>query len=499
MMNTPTDISRASTGVPGLDHVLGGGFPRKRLYMIEGTSGTGKTTLALQFCLAGVQAGERAVYITLSETEEELRQVMKSHGWSGQDLHVVSFSEQDPDVPPGEEYTLFHPSEVELGQTTSRVLDAVEKYRPDRLVLDTLSGLRLMADDPLRYRRQIDSLRSFLAGKGCTVLIVDELDEDKGIFQPRSLAHGVLTLEAVTPQYGPERRRMRVRKMRGIPYHSGYHDCSLVTGGLRVFPRLVASDHQPVIRPTELVCSGVAEIDHLLGQGLQRGGSALIMGSAGTGKSSLSLQYCIAAAERGEKSVYYLFDESLATFMARADGLGMNPKPYMDRGLITLQQVDPAEMSPGEFAHNLRSITSEIDLRLVVIDSLSGYLYAMPEERFLNLHLHELLTFLGSQGVTVLMTLIQHGLVGETVQTPAELSFLADTLILLRYFEARGEVRKALSVFKKRAGSHEPTIRELSMSSDGIHVGAPLRDFEGVLTGVPHFVGGTDPLLPTEE
>lgn len=496
-MTAKSQIARCSTGIEGLDAILGGGLPERRLYMIEGASGTGKTTLGLQFCLAGVAAGERAVYITLSESEQELRQIMESHGWSPDGLPILCFHDQlHQDVEPGEEYTLFHPSEVELGQTTSRVLEAVEKHRPHRLVLDTLSGLRLMADDPLRYRRQIESLRSFLADRGCTVLIVDELDEEKSVtFQPRSLAHGVITMEAVTPDYGPERRRLRIRKVRGISYSSGYHDCRLTTGGLRVYPRLVASSHLGMERGTELLSSGNTHVDQMLGQGLQRGGSALIMGSAGTGKSTLSLTYCIAAAERGEHSIYYVFDESLSTFYARAEGLGMNPQQYVEQGLITIQQVDPAEMSPGEFAHNLRSLAADSDLRLVVIDSLSGYLYAMPQERFLNLHLHELLTFLGSQGITTLMTLIQHGLVGETVQTPAELSFLADTLILLRYFEARGEVRKALSVFKKRAGPHEPTIRELSMTSNGIQVGEPLRDFEGVLTGVPHYVGENKPLF----
>lgn len=496
-MSDNSQIARCATGIDGLDAILEGGLPARRLYMIEGASGTGKTTLGLQFCLAGLRAGERAIYITLSESEEELQQIIASHGWSSDDLPILSFHDNDPgDAAPGEEYTLFHPSEVELGQTTSRVLEAVEKYRPDRLVLDTLSGLRLMADDPLRYRRQIQSLRSYLAARGCTVLIVDELEEDKSIlFQPRSLAHGVITLEAVTPDYGPERRRLRIRKMRGISYRSGYHDCRLTTGGLRVYPRLVASSHLQMQRGTELLSSGNAQIDQLLGQGLQRGGSALLMGSAGTGKSTFALTYCMAAAERGERSIFFVFDESLATFYARAEGLGMNPRDHVENGLITIQQVDPAEMSPGEFAHNLRSLADQSDLRLVVIDSLSGYLYAMPQERFLNLHLHELLTFLGSQGITTLMTLIQHGLVGETVQTPAELSFLADTLILLRYFEAQGQVRKALSVFKKRAGPHEPTIRELSMDGNGLHVGEPLRDFEGVLTGVPHFVGNAGPLF----
>ena len=489
-MNDQQGLPRASTGIEGLDAILGGGLPRERLYMIEGISGTGKTTFGLQFCLGGVRDGERAVYISLSETEDELRQVIDSHGWSAEGLVILSFADCVEDVAPGQEYTLFHPSEVELGQTTQWVLEAVEKYRPQRIVLDTLSGLRLMADDPLRYRRQIQSLRSYLTARGCTVLIIDETEEDKSVlFQPRSLAHGVFCLQSVAPDYGPERRRLLVRKVRGIAYSSGYHDCRLTTGGLEIYPRLVASSHPPMRRGSETVSSGIAGIDRLLGNGLQRGGSTLIMGAAGTGKSTIALNYCIAAAERGEKSVCYLFDERLDTAVARAEGLGMDLQRHLDSGMLQIRQVNPAEMSPGEFAHNLRTAAADSDLRLVVIDSLSGYMYAMPQERFLHLHLHELLSFLGSQGINVLLTLVQHGLVGEQVQTPAELSFLADTVMLLRYFEAKGEVRKAVSVFKNRAGPHETTIRELLMDASGISVGDPLRDFQGVLTGVPEFVG----------
>lgn len=496
-MNDQHSVPRASTGIEGLDAILGGGLPRERLYMVEGVSGTGKTTLGLQFCLGGVRAGERAVYISLSESEDELREVIASHGWSSEGLVVLSFADCAEDVAPGQEYTLFHPSEVELGQTTHWVLEAVEKHRPQRLVLDTLSGLRLMADDPLRYRRQIQSLRSYLTTRGCTVLIIDETEEDKSLlFQPRSLAHGVICLQSVVPEYGPERRRLLVRKVRGVPYRSGYHDCRLTTGGLEIYPRLVASAHPPAPLGTDLVSSGIDEIDRLLGDGLQQGGSTLIMGAAGTGKSTISLQYCIAAAERGERSVCFMFDERLDTAIVRAEGLGMDIRRHLDSGLLQVRQMNPAEVSPGEFAHDLRELTTETDLRLVVIDSLSGYLYAMPEERHLHLHLHELLSFLGSQGVTVLLTLVQHGLVGEHVQTPAELSFLADTVILLRYFEAQGEVRKAVSVLKKRAGLHETSIRELVMDRQGIHVGEPLRDFQGVLTGVPQFVGRPESIGP---
>lgn len=495
-MNDQSGLSRAATGIRGLDSVLRGGLPRERLYMIEGISGTGKTTLGLQFCLQGVREGERAVYISLSETEEELRQVIESHGWSSEGLVILSYSDCAEEAAPGQEYTLFHPSEVELGQTTHWVLEAVDKYRPQRLVLDTLSGLRLMADDPLRYRRQIQSLRTYLTARGCTVLIIDETEEDRSLlFQPRSLAHGVFCLEAAASDYGPMRRRILVRKVRGISYSSGYHDCRLSTGGLEVYPRLVASAHSSMQRDSALVSSGIAGIDRMLGQGLQRGGSTLIMGAAGTGKSTISLHYCIAAAERGERSVYYVFDERLDTVIDRAEGLGMNLQPHLDSGMLRLHQLNPAEVSPGEFAHGLRNLAAETDLRLVVIDSLSGYLYSM-RERNLHLHLHELLSFLGSQGITVFMTLVQHGLVGEQVQTPAELSFLADTVILLRYFEAKGEVRKAISVFKKRAGAHETTIREVVMGRNGIHVGEPLRDFQGVLTGVPTFVG--DARLPID-
>lgn len=497
-MNGHRQTDRAATGIEGLDSILGGGLPRQRLYILEGSSGTGKTTVGLQFCREGVRRGESVVYVSLSESEEELLEVIASHGWSAEGIRIIAFPDTGDEEAPGAEYTLFHPSEVELGQTTNRVLEAVETYRPDRLVLDTLSGLRLMADDPLRYRRQIQSLRAFLTARGCTVVIIDEIESDTMPFQPRSLAHGVIALESNLPDYGPPRRRMYVRKVRGIPYASGYHDCRLFTGGMQVFPRLVAASHGHMKRGSEFVSSGVPEIDDLLGNGLERGASTLIMGSAGTGKSTLSLCYCISAAERGERSVYFVFDENVATMCRRAEGLGMDLQRHLDAGMITLRQIDPAEMSPGEFAHLLRDLAADTELRLVVIDSLSGYLYAMPAERFLNLHLHELLSFLAGQGITTLMTLVQHGLLGENVQAPVELSFLADTLILLRYFEAQGQVRKALSVFKKRAGHHEATIRELFMSKDGLSVGEPLRDFEGVLTGVPHFVGDPAPLIEPE-
>ena len=489
-MNKALEMPRASTGIEGLDAVLGGGLPRKRLYMVEGISGTGKTTFGIQFCLQGVKEGESVIYVSLSESEEELRQVIASHGWSSDGLVILSSADFEEDTPPGHEYTMFHPSEVELGQTTDKVLEAVEKHRPQRLVLDTLSGLRLMADDPLRYRRQIQSLRNYLTARGCTVLVVDETEEDRSLlFQPRSLAHGVFCLESHTPEYGPVRRRLQIRKVRGIDFVSGYHDCRLGTGGVHVYPRLVAAAHRPVGEPRELVSSGVDGIDRLLGGGLRRGCSTLIMGAAGTGKSTLALHYCVAAAERGERAIYYVFDESLDTVLVRAEGLGMELPKHIDSGMLQIHQVDPAQMSPGEFAHHLRSAVETADLRLVAIDSLTGYLSAMPDERHLHLHLHELFTFLGGQGVTVLLTLVQHGLVGERVETPTELSFLADTLILLRYFEAHGAVRKALSVFKMRAGKHETSIRELMIGEHGLSVSEPLRNFRGVLTGVPEAIG----------
>ncbi|QBQ54763.1 ATPase domain-containing protein [Nitrosococcus wardiae] len=480
-----------SIGVPGLDEILKGGLPKGCLYLVEGESGTGKTTLGLQFVLEGVRRGQRCLYVSLSETREELKQSAASHGWNldGISVFVLTCGEDASVVT--DQYTLFYPSEVEL---TSQVLQEVERVRPERLVLDTLSGLRLIANDPLRYRRQIQGIREFLSHRNCTTLIIDEIESSHPNFhfQPRSLAHGIINLERWSPAYGPDRRRLTICKLRSIDVRTGYHDCNIARGGLEVFPRLRTTTHHGEKFRGQTLSSGIAGMDTLLGGGLDCGTSCLIMGSAGTGKSCLAMSYASSAAKRGENTLYFTFDEDVDIQLARAEVIGLPLAEYAKVGKVRLETADPAVMSVGEFAVRLRDRVEANDTRLVVLDSLSGYLQAMSEQNFLNLHLYELLGYLRQKGVTTLMTLVQHGFVGAEVQTPAELSNLADTVILLRYFEAKGEVRKAISVFKKRAGNHERTIRELCIGPpDGLRLSEPLRDFQGVLTGVPHFVGNT--------
>jgi circadian clock protein KaiC len=485
---------RAATGIPGLDHILGGGWPRNRLFLVEGDPGTGKTTLALQFLLEGTRQGEPGLYITLSETAEELRAVAASHGWSldGLALHELAVPEDSLD--PDAQYTLFHPSEVELGETTKLVLAEVERVQPQRVVFDSLSEMRLLARDPLRYRRQILALKQFFVGRQCTVLLLDDRTSGGGDKQLHSLVHGVAALEQQTPVYGPGRRRLRVSKLRGVRFQDGYHDFSIVRGGLVICPRLVAAEHRaPFVR--EAVSGGVPDLDALLGGGLDRGTSTLVLGAAGVGKSSLALQFALAAAGRDERAALYTFDEGAGTLFARAAGLGLDLRAQADAGRVHVRQIDPAEMSPGEFAHLVRKAVEDRQVRLVVLDSLNGYLNAMPEDRFLAAHLHELLTYLGQRGVVTLLIVAQHGLVGSGMETPVDVSYLADTVILLRYFEAAGAVRQAISVLKKRSGGHERTIREFRLGPRGVQVGAPLKEFHGVLTGVPTYLGPTPPLL----
>jgi circadian clock protein KaiC len=485
---------RAATGIPGLDHILGGGWPRNRLFLVEGDPGTGKTTLALQFLLEGARRGEPGLYITLSETAEELRAVAASHGWSldGLALHELAVPEDSLD--PDTQYTLFHPSEVELGETTKLVLAEVDRVQPQRVVFDSLSEMRLLARDPLRYRRQILALKQYFVGRQCTVLLLDDRTSGGGDKQLHSLVHGVATLEQLTPVYGAGRRRLRVSKLRGVRFQDGYHDFGIVRGGLVVCPRLVAAEHRtPFAR--EAVSSGVPDLDALLGGGLDRGTSTLVLGAAGVGKSSLVLQFVLAAAGRDEHAALYTFDEGTGTLFARAAGLGLDLHGHADAGRVHVQQIDPAEMSPGEFAHLVRKAVEDGQTRMVVLDSLNGYLNAMPEDRFLAAHLHELLTYLGQRGVVTLLIVAQHGLVGGGMETPVDVSYLADTVILLRYFETAGAVRQAISVLKKRSGGHERTIREFRVGPRGVQVGAPLKEFHGVLTGVPTYRGPTPPPL----
>ncbi len=484
---TDTNVTNgllAASGTVGLDQILGGGLTPNRLYLVEGDPGAGKTTLAMRYLLEGAARGESVLYVTLSETREEITSIAESHGWSLDAVQIFELVAPEESLTPDSQYTMYHPAETELAETTRAVLEEVDRVKPKRVVFDSLSEMRLLAQNPLRYRRQILALKQFFTGRQCTVLLLDDRSSEDSDLQVRSIAHGVLTLEQLSPEYGAERRRLRVIKMRGKQYQGGYHDFTIVKGGLSVFPRLVASEHHRSFTRDRVV-SGVTPLDDLLGGGLDRGTSTLIMGPAGTGKSSVALQYACAAAMRGEPVAVFAFDESIGTLIGRTTALGMDVQGQIQAGRIRVQQVDPAELSPGEFVHTVRSQVEEGGCRMVIIDSLNGYLNAMPEERFMIIQLHELLTYLGQQGVTTIMVVAQHGLVGSAMQAPVDVSYLADCVVMTRYFELEGRVKKAISVVKKRSGSHEETIRELRIGTQGLKVGEPLEHLRGVLTGVP--------------
>ena len=478
---------RVATGIEGLDEILGGGLPEHRLYLVEGEPGTGKTTLAVQFLLEGTNRGERGLYVTLSETADELHTMAASHGWSLENVALYELAATPGPLSTAEEYTVLHPSEVELGETTQAVFDEVERMSPTRVVFDSLSEMRLLARDPLRYRRQILALKQFFAGRHCTVLLLDDRTAESGDLQLHSLAHGVIRLDQLAPEFSAERRRLRILKLRGVHFRGGYHDFRILTGGMRVFPRLVQVDHRSTFS-REKVTSGIPELDALLGGGILPGTSALLMGPAGSGKSIVASQYATAAAERGDRVVIYLFDEQADTALIRADGLGMAFRSHVDGGRILLQEVDPGEFSPGEFSERVRHAVERDGARMVVFDSLNGYLAAMPEERFLILLLHELLGYLNRLGVATLSIVAEHGLIGSSLTAPIDISYLADTVLLFRYFEVTGEVRQAVSVVKHRPARHERTIRELRLGP-GISVGPPLRQVQGVLSGAVTIMG----------
>ena len=487
------DEPPVSTGIGGLDDILRGGLTPSRLYLIEGNPGSGKTTLSLQFLLEGVRLGERTLYVTLSETKRELVSVARSHGWSldGIDIHEMEASEEN--LAPDAQLTMFHPSELELSETTKAVLTKVEHSKPKRVVFDSLSEMRLLAHNPLRYRRQILGLKQCFAGRQSTVLLLDDRTGPADDLQLQSICHGVVHLEQSVTEFGAERRRLTVRKMRGVGFRGGMHDYLIRRGGLDVFPRLVAAEHQSD-EPDEDVPTGNAAFDRLLGGGLPSGRSPRLSGPAGIGKSSVGLQFGLAAAGRGERAALFIFDETVKTLRSRARKLAMPLDRYLDDGLVTIQQVDPAELSPGQFVSILRHAVDGNDgngrpARVVIIDSLNGYLHSMPEEKFLNAQLHELFTYLNHRGVSTVVTVTQSGMVGK-MDTPVDTTYLADNVILFRYFEARGRVRRAISVFKKRSGAHENTIRELLLNANGLVIGDPLESFQGVLTGVPMFVDG---------
>jgi circadian clock protein KaiC len=486
------DPGLASTGNEQLDHVLRGGLPRNAMYLLQGVPGSGKTTLALQFLLAAADRGERTLYVTLSETREEIDRVAHSHGWSLDRLGILELSAMKQLAEPTARQTLFHSAEVELHEVTAPILAEIDRVKASSVVIDSLSEIRLLSGELLRFRRQLLALKQFFAARRCTVLLLDDrTGEASGAGLLESLAHGVITLEKESPRYGRTRRRLSIDKLRGVPFREGYHDIRIETGGLRVFPRLVAGEHAAKV-VHEPLRSGVAGIDELLGGGPDRGTSTLFMGPSGVGKSSLAAQFCVAAAERGERAAMFLFDEGLDTLLARAASLGMPLKRHVDGGRITIRPVNPAELTAGELSHIVREAVTADEARVVVIDSLNGFMDSVPDEQFLTLHLRELLTYLNGQGVATLTVVTQHGLVPDTSHAAVDVSYLADNVILLRYFESQGRVRQAISVFKKRSGRHERTIRELIMSDRGLEVGPPLAEFAGVLTGST-FQGGARP------
>jgi circadian clock protein KaiC len=484
MATKPDDQERSKTGIEGLDDVLNGGLLPHRLYLIDGKPGSGKTTLALQYLMQGASEGERCLYITLSETKEELIAGARSHGWSLDGVEIVELIAQEDDLDGESQITMYPAAEVELHDTTRKILAAVSTHNPSRLIFDSLSELRLLAQSSLRYRRQILALKQYFIGKHCTVILLDDKTSEGSDLHLQSIAHSVITLEQLAPVFGAARRRLRVIKFRGTDYRGGYHDFSIRQGGIEVYPRLVAAEHYEDF-PHEHIKSGVVALDSLLGGGLDRGTSTLLIGPAGAGKSTVAAQYAVAAASRGEHAVVFTFDESIKTFRRRMSSLGISFVEGTEAGQMHIQAIDPAELSPGEFASTVRTAVEKHHARIVVIDSLNGYMNAMPEEQFLTAQLHELLTYLGRQGVATLLVVAQHGMVGATMQTPIDTSYLADSVVMFRYFEHAGQVKKAVSVVKKRSGIHEETIRELRFDSQGIHLSEPLAQFRGILTGVP--------------
>jgi circadian clock protein KaiC len=487
-------MRNAKTGISGLDEVLSGGLSRGHVFLLEGEPGAGKTTVAVQFLLEGAKAGERSLYITLSETEQELRQGAASHGWTlGSEIEVFELIPPESLLAEEQQQSLLYSYDLELRETTKQIVDAVERAKPCRVVLDSLSEIRLMAQSSLRYRRHLLSIKHYFARHGATVILLDDLTAEVGDKTAHSVAHGVIQLEELAPTYGAERRRMRILKYRGQKYRGGYHDFTITTGGINVFPRLVAAEHHTRFTRTPR-STGIGNFDVLLGGGIDSGSSTLVLGPAGTGKSLIAMTFVMAAIARGEKAALFIFDEELGLLFDRMKGLGIDLEAARERGDLMIEQIDAAELSPGEFAHRVIMTLDTRQIQTVVIDSLNGYQAAMPEENSLILHMHELLQYLNRQGAMTFMTVAQHGLIGD-MQAPIDVTYLADTVILLRYFEASGKVRRAISVIKKRSGPHETSIREYRISKGGLTLGEPLEAFNGVLHGEPTYSGEKSPLL----
>ncbi|MCD5994485.1 AAA family ATPase [Pseudomonas sp. CDFA 602] len=493
-MNT----SKAATGIEGLDDILSGGFSRSHVFLLEGEPGTGKTTVALQFLLAGAKAGEVSLYITLSETERELRDGARSHGWE-LDEHIQIFELTPPEsfLDGDHHQSLLYSADLELGEATRQIFEVVERVKPSRVVIDSLSEIRLLAQSSLRYRRQILSIKHYFARYDATVVLLDDLTTESLDKTVHSVAHGVIRLEELTPDYGAERRRLKIVKFRGQKYRGGFHDFTIAADGIHVFPRLVAAEHRSNYTRTQF-SSGIQALDDLLGGGIETGSSTLILGPAGTGKSLISLVFAAQAVARGERVGLFIFDEELGLLFERMRKIGIDLRELQKTGNLIIEQIDAAEMSPGEFSHRVRRAVDKKQIKTVVIDSINGYQASMPEESALVLHMHELLLYLNRQGASTFMTVAQHGLVGD-MRSPVDITYLADSVILLRYFEALGQVRRAISIIKKRTGSHESTIREYRIGSGGLKIGAPLEAFQGVLRGVPTYLGESKPLMTDDD
>ena len=491
-----TEPMDAKIGVEGLDRVLAGGLDRGRTFLLEGSPGTGKTTIALQFLMTGATAGERCLYVTLSETEDELRATAAAHGWDLEGVEIFELIPPENLLDEDQQQSLLYSSDLELGETTKRVFEVFERLRPSRVVLDSLSEIRLLAQSSLRYRRQILALKHYFARSDATVLMLDDLTTDVNDKTVHSVAHGVLRLEELAPEYGSERRRMRVVKYRGRRFRGGFHDFTIETGGVRVYPRLVSAEHKTRFE-RDLLTTDSPELNAVLGGGIERGSSVLVLGPAGTGKSLLLLTFVKTAVERGERAAMFVFDEELGLLLQRALGVGIDLQKMIDADQLVLEQVDAAELTPGEFSERVRRCVEEHGARTVLVDSLNGYQASMPGEHAILLHLHELLQYLNRQGATTFLTVAQHGLVGE-MKSPIDLTYLADSVILLRYFEALGRVRRAISVIKKRSGPHEDTIREYLIGARGLTLGQPLTGFQGILRGVPQLIDDVE-LLNRED
>ncbi len=472
-----------SSGIPALDEILRGGFTKDRLYLIEGSPGSGKTTLALQFLIEGTKHGESCLYITLSETAVELRAVASAHGWDLAGVHIHEVLPSESVLNPDEQYSIFHPSDVEMGSTTKGILDILEKIKPVRLVLDSLSELQLLASNPLMYRRQVLAFKQFITNRSCTTLFLDDRTSSDGDLQVRSIAHGVISLKRMATDYGGIRRRLEVIKYRGVAFREGLHDYKIEYGGIVVYPRLIAAESREML-PQVQFASGLPELDLLLGGGIEEGSSTLISGPPGTGKSTLAAQFVSSTLKKNNRAAMFLFEESISNLLNRSDSLGINLRSHLHSRQLSLHQVDPAQLTPGEFMHTVCKAADD-GAKVVVIDSLNGFLQAMPSEKLLSTHMHELLTYLGQRGVITFLVGVQQGMLGGNMSSTVDASYLADNVILLRYFEAAGEVKQAISIFKKRGSQHERTIRQMSITSDGIHIGPVLRQFQGILTGVP--------------